>query len=294
MSQLEQKQLLAALPAYNEEHHIGTVVLKIRKYINDVIVIDDGSTDQTSRVAELAGATVIRNEKNVGKGASLQKIFVVAQEKKADVLVILDADCQHDPDDIPAMMAPVLSENMDLVIGSRKAESHKTPAYRRFGQRVLLRSTKVLTKTNISDSECGFRALSQKAVWQIQLKENGFAVETEMLAQAVDRDLQVTEVPISNIYTGDGSTLHPVRHGLEVLTQIVNMISVSRPMLFFGFPGIIMIILGVLLGNWVVNAANAGGGLAYGRLMVAVLLFLTGVFSTFTGIILNTIARIRR
>ncbi len=283
-------RVLAGIPAYNEARYVGSIVLQARQYVDEVIVIDDGSTDNTARVAELAGATVIRHAENRGKGTAIQSILAEAKKRNPDVLVLLDADSQHNPNEIPALIKPV-SEGFDLVIGSREAQKDKTPRYRRIGQKVLLRSTRLASKANISDSESGFRALSPKAINNLELKEKGFAIESEMITRAADKNLKITEVPISNIYTTDGSTLNPIRHGIDVLSGIIVMISQRRPLFFFGLAGGILLVAGLIIGIRVINIAATTGDLAIGSTILTTLFIIAGILSIFTGIILNALSR---
>jgi len=196
-------KLIAAIPAYDEEKYIGTIVLKTRQYVDEVIVVDDGSTDSTSSVASLAGATVIRHDKNKGKGAAIQSILAEARKKNPDILILLDADFQHDPDEIPILIRPIISDGFDLAIGSREQQRGKIPRYRRIGQRVLSYFSRILSKEKVIDSECGYRALSARAIAELKLRQKGFAIETEMIAAATEKGLKITEVPISAIYTKD-------------------------------------------------------------------------------------------
>lgn len=215
-------RITAAMPAYNESRHIDAMVRRASRHVDEVIVLDDGSTDGTSEIAQSSGATVLRQNKNQGKGAAIRRIIAEAGRRHSDVLVLLDADGQHDPNEIPRFVKSI-SAGYDLVIGSRQAEAHKTPPYRRLGQRILLCATRTLTGVRLTDSESGFRALSAKAIAELTLKEKGFAIETEMIAEAAAKGLKITEIPIANIYTADGSTQNPVRHGFSVLFRIVVM-----------------------------------------------------------------------
>ena len=281
---------MAGIAAYNEARYVGSIVLQTRQYVNEVIVVDDGSTDNTARVAELAGATVVRHAKNKGKGAAIQSILAEARKRKPDVLVLLDADAQHDPNEIPTLIKPV-SEGFDLVIGSREAQKDRTPKYRRIGQKVIFGSSRLASKTNVVDSESGYRALSPKAISELDLKENGFAIESEMIARAADKNLKITEVPISNIYTKDGSTLNPIRHGVDVLSRIIVMISQRRPLFVFGLAGGILLVIGLIFGLRVINVASATGQLAVGSAVLTALFIITGILSIFTGIILNALSK---
>jgi glycosyltransferase involved in cell wall biosynthesis len=281
---------LAGIAAYNEAKYVGSIVLQARQYVDEVIVVDDGSTDNTARVAALAGATVVRHNENRGKGAAIQSILAEARKRNPDVLVLLDADAQHDPNEIPILIKPI-SEDFDLVIGSREAQDDKTPRYRRIGKKVISSSTRFASKTDIFDSESGFRALSPKAISELELQEKGFAIESEMITRAAAKDLKITEVPISNIYTTDGSTLNPIRHGLDVLSRITVMISQRRPLFFFGLAGGISLVAGLITGLRVLRIFTATGEVAIGTTILTTLFIVAGILSIFTGIILNALSR---
>jgi glycosyltransferase involved in cell wall biosynthesis len=291
-TQQTQMRVLAGIPAYNEASYVGSIILQARQYVDEVIVVDDGSTDNTARIAELAGATVIRHKQNKGYGAAIQSILAEAKQKNPDVLVLLDADSQHNPNEIPTLIKAV-SEGSDLAIGSREAQKDKTPRYRRIGQKIVSRSTRLASKANISDSECGFRAFSKKAISELELKASGMAVSSETIVCAAEKNLRITEVPISNIYTTDGSTLNPIRHGMDVLSRIIAMILQRRPLFFFGLAGAILLVAGLIIGIRVVNIAATTGNLAIGSTILTSLLIITGILSIFTGIILNALSRLK-
>jgi len=286
----DRPKTIATIPAFNEEKYIGTVVLKARQYVDEVIVVDDGSTDQTADVARLAGATVIRHEENKGYGAAVQRLLAEAKRRAADVVVLLDADSQHSPDEIPHLIKPV-SEGFDLVIGSREQQRVNIPLYRRIGLRVISFFSYILSRKKVSDSESGFRVFSKEAIARLELRESGMSVSAETIAKAAEKGLRITERPISIRYTRDSSTLNPVVHGFEVLGRIIAMISERRPLFFFGLGGAILTVLGFLAGIKVLNIAFGGGGVATGTALVSILLLIIGIFSMFTGIILHVLTK---
>jgi glycosyltransferase involved in cell wall biosynthesis len=240
-------KVLVCIPAYNEAIRIGEIVKRARAYASEVIVCDDGSTDDTAREAQAAGATVIRHRVNKGYGSALKTLFRIAKEKNADVMVTIDADGQHDPDQIPNLLEPVLREGFDIVIGSRFLNTHdreKVPSYRSFGIKTLTLLTKIASNRNITDSESGFRAYGKTALSKIQLQDNGFGAVSEILLRASDHNLSIKEVPATISYDTEGtSTMNPLSHGTIVLTSIILFVSLRHPLLFYGAPGIIMLVV---------------------------------------------------
>ena len=291
MNGVASRKIIIGMPAYNEEKYIGSMVALVKQYADEVIVVDDGSTDRTVMVAEFAGATVIQHGKNKGYGAAIQDIISEAKKKNADVLVIIDADAQHNPEEIPVLIKAV-SEGNDLVIGSRKMQTQSDiPAYRRAGQRVLLFFTNILSGEKLTDTESGFRAYSRKALAELVLKENGMAISAETVSVATTKGLIITEVPISVTYTGDGSTINPVKHGMGVLNRIMVMISERKPFLFFGVLGAILVLLGISFGIVVIQTLYAHEVLQVGSALISMMFITVGMLSIFTGIILDVLVK---
>ncbi|MDO8568812.1 MAG: glycosyltransferase family 2 protein [Dehalococcoidales bacterium] len=283
-------KIIVAMPAFNEEKYVGSLVLQVKQYADEVVVVDDGSRDRTARVAELAGATVVRHGENKGYGSAIQSIMSEARKRNADVLVILDADSQHNPDEIPVLVKAV-ADGADVVIGSREMQSNSIPAFRRTGQRVLARLTNIASRKNLSDTESGFRAYSKKAIINLELKETGMAISSEIISAAARKGLKLAEVPISVTYAGDTSTMNPVRHGVGVLTRILVMISERRPLLFFSAAGAVCIVAGAILGLLVVLTLRSQQVMQVGTALLSMLFITVGSLSIFTGLILNVLIK---
>jgi glycosyltransferase involved in cell wall biosynthesis len=290
MSESTGRKVIAGMPAFNEAKYIGSLVLQVKQYVDEVVVVDDGSKDNTAKIARLAGATVVSHTENRGYGSTIQSIIAEAKKRNADVLVILDADSQHNPAEIPSLVEAIL-KGSDVVIGSREMQKNKTPTYRRLGQKVLARLTSVASGEKLSDTESGFRAYSRKAVQTLELKEKGMAISSEIVSESIAKGLKVSEVPISVTYTEDSSTLNPVRHGLGVFNRIMVMISERRPLLFFGAGGILFIVVGIITGVFVVRTLYGQQILQVGSALIAMLLITIGILSISTGLILNVLVR---
>jgi glycosyltransferase involved in cell wall biosynthesis len=283
--------IIAALPAYNEEKYIAKIISRVKLFVDTVLIVDDGSMDETQMIARQMGAYVIRHEKNLGYGAALQTIFAAARDLNADVLVTMDADGQHDPQDITRVLEPLLF-GADVVIGSRFIGKTKNniPSYRKVGMKVLDHATNIAGVKKVTDTQSGFRAYNKKAIDVVAINSAGMSVGSEILIQISDYPLKIAEVPITAIYdTKDTSTHNPLSHGISVLGRIIALISYRRPLPAFGIPGLILFIIGV-----------AGSILAFFNyqitehfpiplsLLSAIILFL-GLILGITGLILNAL-----
>lgn len=281
---------LVGIPAYNESVGIGSTIIAAQEYADEVVVVDDGSADDTASIARGTDATVLEHDENRGKGSALYTFFEYARASDADSVIVLDGDGQHVPNDIPKVTEPIEDGEADLVVGSRYLEGSggETPFYRRFGQQVLDILTFGSSGTRLSDTQSGFRAFSPEAVDTLSIRTDGMGVESELIGTAMDADLKIEEVPIDVRYEGiDGQTYNPVRHGLGVATYLIQLIRDRHPLLFFGVPGLVLTLAGLALGVDVAATYNAQGAIAPGRTLIALFLTIVGVLGVFCGLILN-------
>lgn len=202
MEAIWRPKIIVGIPAFNEEDSIAGIVTGALRHVSTVVVVDDGSTDVTAFRASKAGAIVIRHPLNRGKGAAVASLFAYAREHGAETLVLLDGDGQHDPDEIPVVIAPCLSREADVVVGSRFLSiKSDVPIHRYLGQRFFNFMTSVASGVRCSDSQSGFRAFSRKAFCRMRITESSFSVECEQQFECMVRNLRLVEVPISCNYT---------------------------------------------------------------------------------------------
>jgi len=294
--EVSSQNITVILPAFNEEVSIGSIVLLTKFYSDNVIVVDDGSSDRTAEISGKAGAHVIVHEANKGKGAALKTGFEAAANLGADIIVTMDSDGQHNPAEIPKLVTPIIDGYAEMVNGSRYL-SHKdknTPIYRRVGQTILDTATNMNSGLKITDSQSGFRAFAASTKNVFRFGTQGMAIESEMLADAGRSGLRIKEVEIGVRYDVDCSTISPVQHGLGVLVMVLKDIEFNKPLYYFTVPGLSLGVGGLYMGAHFLQNFTMGGGLSFGPTMLMVLFIVIGTFMALTGIMLHSVSAIMR
>jgi len=248
-------KITVGIPAYNEEKNIAGIISRVKKYADLIIVCDDGSDDLTSEISEQLGAIVIKHSKNKGYGAAINSLFLKAKELESDVFLTFDADGQHRIEDIPVVSDPIIKNQVDVAIGSRflDTKSEEMPNYRKVGIKIITKITNLSIKEKLTDSQSGFRAYSKKALQEITPSDEGMGVSTEILIKASNLELKITEVPIKVNYSGDTSTHDPVSHGTSVILSTIKFTSIHNPLKFYGIPGIIFLVIGLIFVAWTIQ-----------------------------------------
>ena len=290
----EEKDVLLGIPAYNEELSIGSVLHKAKKVdvVDDILVVDDGSGDETSEIAKGFGVKVIRHRKNAGKGAAIQTIFDYASDNGYDYLVLIDGDGQHNPYEIPKVLSPVVNPGADLVVGARWGESTEMPFYRKIGKNVLDYMTP--GGGEAKDTQSGFRALNKKAIEKLDLSRHDFTVESEMVTDAKEKGLKIDSAHISCRYEDveNASTKGPVSHGLGVLRKIIRLTIERRPLFYLGIPGLVFYLAGLITGIRVIQTATRHQVLSVGWGLLTIVFIIMGSIFVTSGFILNEIHRL--
>jgi len=280
--------IVACIPAYNEESNIAKVVISAQRHVDKVVVCNDGSIDMTAEIAMKLGATVLEHEKNMGYGAALRTIF---KEQSSDVIVTLDADGQHDPNEIPRIVEPIIKGEADVVVGSRFLGKSKMPKYRKLGVGMITK----LSNLNITDAQSGFRAYSRKALEKIMPTEMGMGVSAEILIKATEQGFRIKEVPINIRYDVEKpSHQNPFTHGLEVLLSMIKFMSIKRPLLFYGVPGATSLMIALAFWVWTLRIFSETRQIMTNIALIAIGTTMVGLMLLTTAIILYVVVSIIR
>jgi glycosyltransferase involved in cell wall biosynthesis len=293
----ENKRVLAVIPCFNEEATIGSVVLKAKRYVDEILVIDDGCNDDTKRVAEEAGAIVISHNTNKGKSAGIKTGFQYALNHDFDYVVTLDGDGQHNANEIPMLLGNILSSEMDISLGIRYGDDTEMPLWRRVGKRVLDYTTSFGNGGLVTDSQCGFRAFNKKALEDItpRLKGDAFSVESEQLILANELGLSASNVHVSCKYNSlktKTSTEKPTSHGLSVLSYVLWLVAERHPLMFIGLPGLCFVIIGIFIAIRTLQEYNITHVFSIPYALLTSFFLIIGAIAVFIGLLLNTLSQI--
>lgn len=292
--------VVVGIPAFNEEHSVARVVLEAQKFADVVVVCDDGSSDMTGEIANRLGADVVKHEQNLGYGAAVESLFRRALELRADVLVTLDGDGQHDPAEIHDVVKPIFNGMADVVVGSRFIGTRGTaemPLYRRFGAKLITKLTNRLSKKGVSDAQSGFRAYSRRALEHLSIIEAGMGASVEILLEASKHDLKISEVSTSCKYANGEvatSTEHPATHGMGVIVSLIRLIVEERPLTILGFPGILFLFAGLAFGAWMMQIYAIEQQIMTNIALASLAFVLISFFMLSTAITLYAISRLYR
>ena len=291
-----QPRIAVLLPCYNEEAAIERTVAGFRAALPDAIVyvFDNNSSDRTIERARAAGA-VVRIEKQQGKGNVVRRMFA---DVDADVYLMADGDLTYDPAAAAPMVAMLLADQLDMVVGTRKHEAAE--AYRGghvLGNRIFTGLLAGLFGRSFTDIFSGYRAFSRRFVKSFPVISAGFEIETEMSVHALELRMPVGELETVYGARPEGSTskLSTYRDGWRILKTIVTLYRIERPVLFFGSIGLGLLLLGIILAIPLISTYLATGLVP--RLPTAILITGLGIVATlclFAGLILDTVTRGRR
>ncbi len=284
--------IVACIPAYNEEKTIARVVLSARKYVDKVIVCDDGSRDMTAQIAQSLGAVVVRHSSNKGKGATLRTLFRTSLEEGAKVIVTLDGDGQHDPAEIPVVVRPITEGNADISIGTRFHGKNVIPLHRVVGNRLLNYLTNFGNEEKLLDTQSGFRAYSRRAIEDIEVKEDGMGVDSQIILDARRNNLKIAESMVSVSYGKETSTHHPIRHLSDVVLALVKYAAEKRPLLLVGLPGLAALTIGLVYGVSLMTIYVNTREFILAYALLAVGATLLGVFALLVAVILFAVSNL--
>ena len=289
--------IIACIPAFKEEASIAKVIVKALRHVDKVIVCDDGSPDMTAEIAERLGAEVIRHKRNMGYGAALASLFKRAREMDADVMVTLDGDGQHNPNDIPRLVEPILNGEAEIAIGSRflSEAAEEIPKNRRKGIEIITKLTKRHSYRDMTDAQSGFRAYSRKAIQLITPTEYGMGASTEILLKAKEKGLKIKEIPIKINYDVEKPSTHnPLYHGVDVVLSTVKHLSIRHPLLFYGVPGLIALLVATVFWAWTFQIFAATRQVVTNIALVAIGATLVGLMLLTTAVILWVLVSVIR
>lgn len=217
-------RLCIIIPTYNESRTIADLIGQLKKQNLDILVVDDGSSDNTSGIAEKNGAVILRNAENQGKGNSLVKGFNYALTHNFDAVITMDGDGQHSPWDIPYFIRVAKYSDNKIFIGNRMGKARNMPRLRFLTNKFMSWLISGIIKQRIPDTQCGFRLIKKEVLERITLKADKFEIESELLIRAARLGFKIDSLPINTIYRGEKSWINPFTDTLRFAKFIIKEI----------------------------------------------------------------------
>lgn len=215
------------IPSYNESKTISLLVKALKSKGLDIVVVDDGSVDQTQEIAKQSGAYVLRNEKNRGKGASLKEGFRYVLGKDYDAVITMDGDGQHSPEDIPGFLNAASDPGVDMVVGNRMSSMENMPPLRWLTNRFMSWLISLICREDIPDSQCGFRLIKRDVLKELKPISANYEIESETLIEAHHKGFKIKFIPIQTIYARQVSQINPVVDTIRFLRYILRILCPS-------------------------------------------------------------------
>ncbi|HNR44248.1 MAG TPA: glycosyltransferase family 2 protein [Methanofastidiosum sp.] len=283
-------KILVTIPAYNEEKTIGEVIKRIRAtldelpYENQIIVVNDGSTDNTIQEAEKAGAFIFSHKRNYGLAETYRTEIKVALDSNPDIIIHIDADGQYRPEEIPILIEPILKREADLVLGSRFLGSiEEMPLLKKIGNRAFSKVISNITKLKITDGQTGFRAFTKEVGEKIKIISTHTYTQ-EMIIRVAKEKYSIVEIPVHFDRRNDGKSRlisNPLEYAIRGWITILRVYRDYEPLNFFGGIGCLLILCGTLVFSYVVYILYVKGIVILSTriptLLLGLLLFISGV-----------------
>lgn len=222
------RSISVVIPAFNEEETLESVIHRTRRTLDlmgnahEIIVVDDGSTDQTCNIASKEGVTIVRNHRNGGKGRALKMGF---DRCNGEVIVTIDADGSHQPEEVPKLISPIIKNEVDMVIGSRfngQMEEKAVKTVNIIGNKLFNVFIFLLSGRRLTDSQSGFRAFSRDVLSNLNVRSKGYEIESEITVELIQKGFVIGEVPIKCTCAPRNSRLRAFRDGCKILKTIIS------------------------------------------------------------------------
>ncbi|MHA7733161.1 glycosyltransferase family 2 protein [Nitrosopumilus sp. S6] len=289
--------ILVCIPSYNAASTIKDAIETCKKFATEIIVINDGSSDDTEKIAKKTGVDVITHKRNRGYGGAIKTGLEEGLKRNAKVTITFDADLQHDAKDIPKIIQPILSNEADIVIGSRFLnDTDDVKPYRKFGIKLITKLVNSFSKSDIKDAESGLRAYGLDSLKLIvpSLETEGMGMSAEILLKASIQKLKIVEIPRKEMYPEgiQTSSKNPLKHGFGVIVTIFKLIIEHRPLQAFGIPAIVFFIASGISALYVVDFYNYMDRLPVGMTVFTLLLVSIGFFFSLAAVILYVLSRV--